>query len=295
MQKQQIQLDLGIASYWEAGEGEPLVFLHGFLGSGENWRSLLDHLTPHFRCLAIDLLGFGGSSKPRLQYTIWHQVEFLQQLMVALNLPSVHWVGHSYGGWVTTAYALAASGLGWTEDKTAWSETITPTFLKLPKSLTLIAPAGIRDDQFVGRYQHLKPLLWETPLVDGVLKLLIWVASIFKHPEKLTEIATIRENLVNQPVAKSFLLDRLRPEDAIDTVESYLDRLQIPTQVIAGANDNTIPLWHCQTYAEGIKEAKLTVIDQAGHDLLQAHPQVLASLIEKMIALRLEQATGNRK
>jgi pimeloyl-ACP methyl ester carboxylesterase len=287
MQKQQIQLDLGIASYWEAGEGEPLILLHGFLGSGENWHSLLDYLTPYFRCFAIDLLGFGGSPKPRLQYTIWHQVEFLQQLITTLKLPPVHWVGHSYGGWVATAYALTASGLSWKEDKTAWCENTTPISLKSPKSLTLIAPAGIRDDQFVGRYQHLKPLLWETPLVDGVLKLLLSGASVFKCPGKLSEIATIRENLVNQPVAKSFLLDRLRPEDAIDTVESYLERLQIPTQVIAGANDKTIPLWHCQTYAEGIKEAKLTVIDQAGHDLLQTHPQVLASLIEKMIVLRL--------
>ena len=276
----QIELDRGTAAYREWGEGETILFLHGFLGSGENWQRLLPYLQSDFHCIALDLLGFGASAKPHLNYTIWHQIEFLQQFMTALNLSRVHLVGHSYGGWLASAYAIAASGIGWTPEKTAWSEESPPLSLIPPASITLVAPAGIRDDKFVGRNNHLKLLLWETPLIEWGLKALIPLAYLCRRQKELAQIRQAREALVNQPVARYFLLERLRPEDAIDTVERYLNKLQMPIQIVAGAQDRTIPLWHCETYAQSINQAELNVLPEAGHDLLQTHPETLATLIK---------------
>jgi len=75
------------------------------------------------------------------------------------------------------------------------------------------------------------------------------------------------------------LLDRLRPEDAIDTVEKDIYRLQVPTLVITGDRDETIPLWHSQTYANEIPDAKLAIIPGADHALPQKYAAELASLI----------------
>jgi pimeloyl-ACP methyl ester carboxylesterase len=287
MHRQTLSLQDYTVAYSEQGQGTPLLFLHGFLGNGSNWQFIIPELQSDYRCIAIDLLGFGHSSKPRLRYTIWHQVDFLQQFIQALDLQHFHLVGHSYGGWTAAAYALAATGLTWTSQ--GWSspvgeglpEAIAPP---PPATLTLIAAAGIRDDSFVGRYSHLRPLLWETPLVDWSLKAIAPVAKVFKQQSAFQQIYQTRQELLNQPVAKSFLMDRLRPEDAIDTVDQYLQRIQFPTQVVAGQQDTTIPFWHSQTYAEKIPMANLAVIAEAEHDLIQTHSAEIAQLIHRQVS-----------
>ena len=76
------------------------------------------------------------------------------------------------------------------------------------------------------------------------------------------------------------MIDRLRPEDAIDTVEKEIHRLTLPTLVITGDRDETIPLWHSQTYATQILGAQLTVISNADHALPQ---QYAAEMAEKIL------------
>jgi len=205
------------------------------------------------------MLGYGHSSKPSIRYDIATLVTFIHQFVEAINLPPFVMVGHSLGGWVGTAYALA------------YPEQVT--------NMVLIAPAGIRDDSFCGRYDHLRPLLWQSPLVDWILWLTQPVATIRQQQAELAKIRWIRKELQSQPVARSFLVDRMRPEDAIDTVEKDIHRLQIPTLVVAGDRDETIPMWHCKTYATQIPNAQLVTIAEADHDLPQHHAEQLASII----------------
>ncbi|PSB05660.1 alpha/beta hydrolase, partial [filamentous cyanobacterium CCP2] len=85
--------------------------------------------------------------------------------------------------------------------------------------------------------------------------------------------------LNTQPAPRSFLLDRMRPEDAIDTVEKEIDQLQVPTLVITGDTDETIPLWHSQTYAEKIPNAQMVILPEADHSLPQHYAPQLAEHI----------------
>ncbi|MFN5855276.1 MAG: alpha/beta fold hydrolase [Pseudanabaenaceae cyanobacterium] len=264
------------AAYWEMGHGTPLIFLHGFLGQSLTWQPLLPLLAPHFHCIALDLLGFGESSQPRLKYVIDHQVEFVTEFLAALaaqglNLENFGLVGYSYGGWTAAALNIA--------------QAIDP-FSKPPSKihchqLALVAPAGIRDDQFVGRYDYLRPLLWESPLVDWTLAASKPVAKLLGRARKWQEIYRARQELQRQPVAKSFLCDRLRPEDAIDTVETKIHQINIPTVVVAGGQDTTIPLWHCETYGTKIPQARLHVLANADHDLIQTHTAELAAYLRQ--------------
>lgn len=260
MSKQIITLKQYQAAYLDVGQGKVLVFLHGFLGESSAWLPIIQELQNDYRCIALDLLGFGDSSKPQLKYNIWHQVEFLQEFLTAMGVDDFSLVGHSYGGWTAAAFAL----------KYPLSNT---------RTLTLIAPAGIRDDEFVGRYNYLKPLLWESPLVDVVLRGISPLANLVGKTSEFAVIYQARKALVNQPVAKSFLYDRLRPEDAIDTVENDIHGITLPTLVIAGAKDDTIPLWHCQTYADRIPKAEIKILPNATHALIQSHSTEIANLI----------------
>ncbi len=278
MEKQILQLKDYRAAYLESAParttGIPVVCLHGFLGEGSVWLPLMEHL--HVQWIALDLLGFGSSSKPELRYNIWHQVAFLQEFIVALGLKRFWLMGHSYGGWTAAAYAIAcATGqYGLPQDRYP---------LPLPHDacagLILVTPAGIRDDQFAGRYAHLRPLLWESAWVDQGIKILKPLSRWAGQQQTFAQIQAFRQAVVQQPVAKSFIRDRLRPEDAIDTVEQDLHRIALPTLVITAGQDDTIPLWHCQTYAQGIPNATLRVLEEADHSLLQTHPTAMAQHI----------------
>ena len=258
------------AAYLEQGQGIPLLMLHGFMGSGKCWRSLMANLQTQrhsqIHCVALDLLGFGDSAKPDIQYDVAKEVEFVRQFIQAQNLEPCYIMGHSFGGWVAAAYALAY-----------------PTAVK---GLILLAPAGIRDDSFSGRYDHLRPILWQTPLIDWVLNGFSPFAGLFGQKETLAKIVWMRGELNSQPAARSFLVDRIRPEDAIDTVEKEIHRLQTPTLVITGDRDDTIPLWHSETYASKIDNAQLVILPEATHSLPQDHAAEVAAHILPFLMAR---------
>jgi pimeloyl-ACP methyl ester carboxylesterase len=257
------------AAYWEQGTGSPVLFLHGFMGQSECWQLLVAQLSSHHRCISLDMLGCGESSKPMIRYDIAKLVAFVRGFVEGVKLDACAIVGHSLGGWVASAYALA------------YPQAIT--------HLVLLAPAGIRDDSFCGRYDHLRPLLWQTPIVDWILWTLRPIAHLSGKHQDLQKILWIRRELNAQPAPRSFLVDRMRPEDAIDTVEKEIHQLQIPTLVITGDQDETIPLWHSQTYANEIANAQLVILPNAEHSLPQNFAPELAGVIDPFLkTTRLE-------
>ncbi len=266
MTKQKIEVGQYTAAYTAIGEGIPVILLHGFFGNARTLDPLAQGLAKNYRCINLELLGFGDSSKPDIRYLIGDHVEFLRAFIAAKQISEFYLIGYSYGAWVAAAYAA-------TIDE---RQTAIPRL----KSMALVAPAGIRDDTFVGRYNFVKPLLWKTSLVDLVLDAIEPIAKLLKY-EYFNTIRMARTEISTQPAARSFLIDRLNPEDAVDTVENEIDRITIPTLVIAGEIDGTIPLWHSQTYVEKIPQASLVVIAGADHDLVQTHAaEVTRSILE---------------
>jgi pimeloyl-ACP methyl ester carboxylesterase len=266
MTKQTIELSEYTAAYTSIGEGVPVILLHGFFGDAETLGTIAKELSKSYCCISLEMLGFGDSSKPNIRYHINDQVKFLQEFIIAKNISEFHLLGYSYGAWVAAAYAVYLSD----------NNIATPHL----KSEILLAPAGIRDDSFTGRYDFLRPLLWQTPLVDIAIEIMAPFANLIGQKKYFGTIRLARHALVTQPAARAFLIDRLEPEDAIDTVEKDIDRIQIPTLVIAGEIDATIPLWHSQTYAEKIPAAKLVIIPDADHDLVQTHGSEVARSID---------------
>ena len=73
--------------YLEGGSGEPLVLIHGFGANKDNWTRIAKFLTPHFKVIAPDLLGFGESNdNPDGKYTIKNQAVFLKQFLNKISM-----------------------------------------------------------------------------------------------------------------------------------------------------------------------------------------------------------------
>jgi pimeloyl-ACP methyl ester carboxylesterase len=87
----------------QAGEGEPVVLIHGFGASTYSWRKVMPALAAAHRVVAIDLNGFGYTQRPtnRASYTRESQAQLVLGTMDALGIDRAHIVGHSYGGGIT--------------------------------------------------------------------------------------------------------------------------------------------------------------------------------------------------
>lgn len=87
--------------------GPVVVLLHGIAASGEDWRHVLPHLEPTYRCITIDLLGFGSSPKPKwVQYTMNDHIRSLDRTMRKLRLKKGYiLIGHSLGSFLAARYA----------------------------------------------------------------------------------------------------------------------------------------------------------------------------------------------
>lgn len=99
-------------AYWRAGDvGKPnLLLIHGFPTASADWLPLWPQLSTDFHLLAVDMLGFGYSDKPRpYAYSILDQADVLQRVAQACGIQSTHLLAHDYGD--TVAQELLARHL----------------------------------------------------------------------------------------------------------------------------------------------------------------------------------------
>src|SRR5258706_16448434 len=90
------------------GAGEPLVLLHGFSGSSENWSAVTKRLETRYKLIAPDLLGHGQTDSPSdsSRYQIDAAARDLIALCQHLGVDSARWLGYSMGGRLALYLAL---------------------------------------------------------------------------------------------------------------------------------------------------------------------------------------------
>lgn len=93
--------------YSSVGRGAATLLIHGLGGFAESWRHTIAALQGQSRVIAFDLPGFGQSAKPRLDYTLGFFARVVDGLLRGLEVDRVRLVGHSLGGAVAAAFALA--------------------------------------------------------------------------------------------------------------------------------------------------------------------------------------------
>jgi len=89
------------------GEGPPLFLIHGIGAARNTWVSALPVLTPHFTVVTYDLRGHGTSPNPSPDFGLDDLVADLERLRLRTGFDKAHFAGHSLGGMIGPAYALA--------------------------------------------------------------------------------------------------------------------------------------------------------------------------------------------
>lgn len=245
--------DLGDLSYWEGGEGEPLVLLHGFGASALwQWYPQVGPLSKAHRLIIPDLLFFGRSQTESPERSLTHQARTVCHLLDELEIEKAHFLGMSYGGFVT--YTIA----------TKFRE-------RLNRMILVGCPADV-----VAKADHQETL--QDLGVEHIADLLL--PEDPKDLRKLLAIAWHRPPWVPLPflrdahrVLMSSQVENKR-ELLIDLLE-YLDgkRSQVPrlppeakTLLVWGEHDRIFPLSLAQRLDEKLGElCELCVLEKAAH------------------------------
>jgi abhydrolase domain-containing protein 6 len=236
-------------SWLEAGprDGEPLVLLHGFSGSKDNWILIAPLLARRYRVICPDLPGFGESGlTAKGDYAIGKQAERVIAFIDALGLAPCHLGGNSMGGFIALAVALDAP------EKVA--------------SLVLLNNAGVDGVELTPAQQALKAGedLFEVHGADDVNALL----DILMHrPPYLPWLVrrTIAAHLAKRRVLEHHILAQILVDAIERPFNDRLGEVKAPSLIMWGRSDQLLHPSAADTQHAGIADAELVILDNAGH------------------------------
>jgi 2-succinyl-6-hydroxy-2,4-cyclohexadiene-1-carboxylate synthase len=252
----------------QAGDGEPLLLLHGFTGSARNWRGL-EAFGERFRTIAVDLLGHGASDSPAdpARYDMAACVGDLAAVLVQLGIQRANVLGYSLGGRV--ALHLAA----------AHPERVGRLVLE-SASPGLMTEAERRarraDDEALALRLERDGL---EAFVDGWERLPLF-ASQARLPAAVR--AGLRaQRLRNNPPGLANSLRGLGT-GAQPSLWERLPEIHTPTLLLAGALDEKFAAI-ARAMAERLPEATLFIVPEAGHTIHLEQPDAFAQRVTEFL------------
>ncbi|MCJ7736236.1 MAG: alpha/beta fold hydrolase, partial [Anaerolineae bacterium] len=98
-------IDNRLVHYEVIGRGEPVLLVHGWIGSWRYWVRTMEELSAEYRVYAVDLWGFGDSDKSGVHYAVDDYTRLLSDFQSQLGMERIHLVGHALGAAVALRYA----------------------------------------------------------------------------------------------------------------------------------------------------------------------------------------------
>jgi pimeloyl-ACP methyl ester carboxylesterase len=241
--------------YTSVCHGPATLLIHGLGGFAESWRETLVALEPHARVIALDLPGFGQSAKPHRAYTLGFFAHAVDGLLRAVEVERVRLVGHSLGGGVALAFALARPER---VERLALIAAAVPGFPLRPSApYRLMALPGIGE------------------LLSSLVTPQICAAALRRclcapHPEAVAFLVEHQYAARTTPEGRAAYLATLRGvrEDFTTRAPAYraaLAEWDRPTLLIHGRQDPVVPLGHAEEAARGIRRAETRWLDRCGH------------------------------
>ena len=102
--KKRLKFRKGEIVYYDRGEGEAIIFLHGYLETSLVWDELITGLSGSYRTICVDLPGHGESSVYGGEHSMSFMAEAVENVMNAEGVEKAMLVGHSMGGYVALAF-----------------------------------------------------------------------------------------------------------------------------------------------------------------------------------------------
>jgi pimeloyl-ACP methyl ester carboxylesterase len=239
-------------SYRRRGSGAPLLFLHGEDGVW-GWEPWMERLAERFDVIVPDHPAFGFSDWPDWLDNVHDVAYFYLDVLDALQLRDVHLVGHSLGGWIACELAVRCG--------------------HALRSVTLVGSGGIRltgvpkFDRFI------------VPPADVVRR----GFADAKHADAV--LAEERDAEARErELRNQFAVARLQWQPRHDLhLPKWLHRINVPAQLVWGADDRLVPPAYADEFARLILGARVVKLPNCGHFPQLEAPDAFATAMTSFI------------
>lgn len=222
--------------YMVAGEGKPLVLVHGLAGRAENWLTLVPEFTRNgYKVYAPDLLGYGRSEQPDVDYSIALEEDMLAKFLDSQKLENPDMAGWSMGGWISLKYAADHP--------------------QRVHRLVLMDSAGLLFDAVNA------PAL--RPKTEAQLAHMMEVLT--PHPQPIPSFIArdiLRNFAINDWVVGRALQSMGTGRDLMD---GKMQTVNMPVLIIWGKQDVLTPMSVAEGMHKGMPQSLLYVFDGTGH------------------------------
>lgn len=261
----EIQVKDGMVSYIDEGQGNPVIFIHGFPFTKGMWTKQVEALQHKYRCIAYDVRGHGGTSNTLLEFSISQFAIDLLDFMDALKIEKAVVCGLSMGGYI----ALHAA------------EKAPDRFLAL-----VLCDTQCKADTDEARDKRMRTIAFiqENGLAkyaDESIKSLFAPASL---ETKKAEVDFIRKTILNskpENICKTLMALANRKNTC-----SVLSSLKIPVLILVGTEDKVTPLAAAQFMHEQLPSSELASIAAAGHISNLENPEEFMLQLESFLESR---------
>jgi pimeloyl-ACP methyl ester carboxylesterase len=237
--------------YIEEGHGQPLLLLHGLFGALSNWQALLNHFSAQYRVL-IPLLPITKNTH-EVKPTVEGLASYVHAFWQYKQLGQVTLLGNSLGGHVALVYALM------------YPHNVTGIVLTGSSGLF---EAGMGQGMpRRGDYQYLQER----------------VAFTFYDPAVATkELVDEVHALVNNRMAAIRIVNLARNAQRTN-MRVQVRRIQAPTCLIWGLNDNITPTYVAHEFNRLIPNSELHFIDRCGHAAMMERPEAFNAIVANFL------------
>jgi pimeloyl-ACP methyl ester carboxylesterase len=240
--------------YRDEGAGVPLVLLHGAASSLFTWDAWTADLSKDYRVIRYDLPGFGltGPNATKDYSMAWH-VRFLEAFLDKLNVPACYLAGNSFGGRIAIEFAAAHP------DRV--------------KKLILVDASG-----YPALHRRILAMrLARMPVVGQILGhatprffVAMTIRQVYGDPRRLTDAVIDRyyDMILREGNRETFgILTR-----AVADSTARIQTIEVPTLILWGAEDRTIPVSFAERFHRDIHHSQLIVYPGAGHVPMEEIP-----------------------
>ena len=262
-------------AYRDAGQGPPLLLIHGMAGSSATWRAIIPQLSTKYRVIAPDLLGHGMSAKPRGDYSLGAFAVFLRDLLDELGVHRATVVGQSLGGGIAMQFAyqhrdycerlalIGSGGLG----------------PDLSPMLRLLSAPGA---------ELVLPVVAPQSVLNLGNKLGSWLTSAGIQAPRAGQMWQAYCSLSDSAGRHAFLRTLRSVVDHRGQAVSALNKLHLtaglPVVLIWGDDDRIIPVSHAYAAHDALTGSRLEVLEGIGHFPHVEAPMAVAEILENFIA-----------
>jgi len=277
----QVKVSGSTMAYREAGNHEAPValFLHGNPTSSYIWRNIIPLVAPVAHCIAPDLIGFGQSGKPDIEYRFFDHVRYLDAFLDQAGISSAYVVAHDWGSGL--AFHLAAR---------------RPELVRGLAFMEFIRPMPSWNDFHVDQIETFqkfrtpgvgeKMILDDNVFVEGVLpgatvrKLTDDEMAVYRAPFPTPESRRPTWRFPNElPIAGE-------PADvyaAIEEAHRALAQSSYPKLLFVGDPGALIPPAFAESFAKGLKNCHVVQLGSGLHYLQEDHPEVIGANVKKWL------------